>query len=422
MIKITSEGQAKAAPKGAHNIGGKHAASGFGFKKDTDAIGGGGYTVRYRLGDKRPTMGLGAFSEISMANASKAAKDAVALARRGIDPIGARDREKAANLAVKKAVTFKLAAETYYAEVAPTLRHKYGPMNWINPVRTWAYPILGEMTLNDIMVEHVAAVVTAAAAKNVIKTGKLVQQRIRKIINAAIAKGQRDAVRGNPADAALIKAVLPALARKTVDAHFRRIKLDDAPAAFRAILEAVERAHGIRADELDVWTLMVSTCARPSEALRARWSHIDLRKRLWTIPAEQMKSLREHIAPLNEIAVATLGRLKLRGGRPASDFVFTGPSGAPLGYTNFALAPKRAGVNAGAPHSWRSIFSDWRGNETEFPRELAEFQLAHVVPGAAGDYQREAAPERRRTLMDAYGRWLLDDRTGVIAFPTVARA
>lgn len=423
MIKITSEGQAKAAPKGAHNIGGKHAASGFGFKKDTGAIGGGGYTVRYRLGDKRPTMGLGAFSEISMANASKAAKDAVALARRGIDPIGARDREKAANLAVKKAVTFKLAAETYYAEVAPTLRHKYGPMNWINPVRTWAYPILGEMTLNDIMVEHVAAVVTAAAAKNVIKTGKLVQQRIRKIINAAIAKGQRDAVRGNPADAALIKAVLPALARKTVDAHFRRIKLDDAPAAFRAILEAVERAHGIRADELDVWTLMVSTCARPSEALRARWSHIDLRKRLWTIPAEQMKSLREHIAPLNEIAVATLGRrLKLRGGRPASDFVFTGPSGAPLGYTNFALAPKRAGVNAGAPHSWRSIFSDWRGNETEFPRELAEFQLAHVVPGAAGDYQREAAPERRRTLMDAYGRWLLDDRTGVIAFPTVARA
>ena len=72
-------------------------------------------------------MGLGAFGEISMANASKAARDAVALARRGIDPIGTRDREKAANLAVKKAVTFKLAAEAYYAEVAPTLRHSTAP-------------------------------------------------------------------------------------------------------------------------------------------------------------------------------------------------------------------------------------------------------------------------------------------------------
>ncbi len=102
---------------------------------------------------------------------------------------------------------------------------------------------------------------------------------------------------------------------------------------------------------------MVPTCARPSEALRARWSHIDLRKRLWTIPAGHMKSLREHIAPLNEIAVATLGRrLKLRGERPASDFVFTGPSGAPLGYTNFALAPKRAGINAGSPHSLAKSF------------------------------------------------------------------
>ena len=66
---MTSEAQAKTAPKGPHSIGGKHAASGFGFKKDTDAIGGGGYTVRYRLGDKRPTMGLGAFGEISMADA-----------------------------------------------------------------------------------------------------------------------------------------------------------------------------------------------------------------------------------------------------------------------------------------------------------------------------------------------------------------
>ena len=103
------------------------------------------------------------------------------------------------------------------------------------------------------------------------------------------------------------------------------------------------------------------------------------------------------------------GRLKLRGGRPASDFVFTGPSGAPLGYTNFALAPKRAGINAGAPHSWRSIFSDWRGNVTEFPRELAEFQLAHVVPGAAGDYQREAAPDggARSWTHTAAGFWTI---------------
>ena len=74
-----------------------------------------------------------------------------------------------------------------------------------------------------------------------------------------------------------------------------------------------------------------------------------------------------------------------------------------------------------APHSWRSIFSDWRGEKTNFARELAEFALAHVVPGVAGDYQRETAPERRRELMEAYAKWLSGASADVIAFPTAAR-
>ena len=62
-----------------------------------------------------------------------------------------------------------------------------------------------------------------------------------------------------------------------------------------------------------------------------------------------------------------------------------------------------------------SVFSDWRGNLTEFPRELAEFALAHALPGVAGDYQREAAPERRRALMEAYAQWLVGAEASVNA-------
>jgi hypothetical protein len=52
---ISSQAHAKTAPAGDYAIKGPHQTSG--FKKDTDAVGG-GYTVRYRLGDRRPTMGL----------------------------------------------------------------------------------------------------------------------------------------------------------------------------------------------------------------------------------------------------------------------------------------------------------------------------------------------------------------------------
>ena len=243
----------------------------------------------------------------------------------------------------------------------------------------------------------------AAAADGNLETGKRVQQQIRKIINGAIARGERDPTRGNPADAELIGAIVPL--KREVE-HFLRVEIADAPMVFRALREAGKRAEGIRRTELDAWLFMIATAARPSEALHCRWPEINLEKKLWVVPKTRMKSNREHIVPLSSVALEVLERRALAS---SGDRVFAGPSGSVVGYTNFALAPKRAGIDAGSPHSWRSVFSDWRGNETNFPRELGEFALAHAVPGVAGDYQRESAPGRRVKLMTAYSRWLVGD-------------
>jgi integrase len=414
MKKISTSLQAKNAKAGVYSVKG---ASGFGFKKDSDTPGVGSYTVRYRFNGKRPTMGLGSFSEISMADAREAAIEAVKLARKGVNPIEARRREREANLAAERAkqpITFIQSADTHVEAHAPSWRHKYARATWYNSVKKYAFPILGETPTNDIVAEHVAAVVRSAAADGNLATGKLVQQRIRKILNGAIARGERDPLRGNPADGQLISALVP-LRRRTV--HFRRIKLDDAPTVFRALREAQGRATGLRGAELDAWLFMIATCARPSEALLARWPEVDLAKRLWVLPPTRMKSEREHIVPLSAAALEVLERrLTTRSG----DRVFAGPSGSAVGYTNFALGPKKAGLDAGSPHSWRSLFSDWRGNQTNFPRELAEFALAHAVPGVAGDYQRESAPGRRVELMAAYARWLTGAEADIIAFPARA--
>ena len=54
-------------------------------------------------------------------------------------------------------------------------------------------------------------------------------------------------------------------------------------------------------------------------------------------------------------------------------------------------------------HGFRSSFRDWAGNETPFPRELAEHALAHVIGDRAEQaYRRSDALERRRELMDAW--------------------
>ena len=44
---------------------------------------------------------------------------------------------------------------------------------------------------------------------------------------------------------------------------------------------------------------LILTASRTSEALGVVWSEIDLRRRLWTIPAERMKAGKEHRVPLS---------------------------------------------------------------------------------------------------------------------------
>jgi hypothetical protein len=54
---------------------------------------------------------------------------------------------------------------------------------------------------------------------------------------------------------------------------------------------------------------------------------------------------------------------------------------------------------------FRSSSRDWAGNETHFPRELAEHALAHAIGDLAEQaYRRSDALERRRELMDGWAR------------------
>jgi hypothetical protein len=51
-------------------------------------------------------------------------------------------------------------------------------------------------------------------------------------------------------------------------------------------------------------------------------------------------------------------------------------------------------------------FRDWAANATRFPRELAELALAHAIKGSAeAAYWRDDALEKRRPMMEAWGRF-----------------
>ena len=64
-------------------------------------------------------------------------------------------------------------------------------------------------------------------------------------------------------------------------------------------------------------------------------------------------------------------------------------------------------------HGFRSSFRDWAGNVSNFPREITETALAHVIGDKAEQaYRRSDALEKRRKLMEAWAAYCEPRTTG----------
>jgi integrase len=142
-----------------------------------------------------------------------------------------------------------------------------------------------------------------------------------------------------------------------------------------------------------------------------RWSEIDFDKKIWTVPADRMKAGREHRIPLSPRAVAILQQLE----KPKSaEFVFPGQArNKPLSNMAMVMVLRRTKVEDATVHRFRSSFRDWAGNVSNFPREITETVLAHVIGDKAEQaYRRSDALEKRRKLMEAWASYCQPKKAG----------
>jgi integrase len=167
-----------------------------------------------------------------------------------------------------------------------------------------------------------------------------------------------------------------------------------------AFLEEVRQTSGLSARALEFCVL---TAARTGEVLGARWDEIDFGNKIWTVPAHRMKAGNEHRVPLPEHAMKIIKEMK-KG--QVSDFVFPGAKrDQPLSGMALEMLLRRAKVDV-TVHGFRSSFRDWCGEQTDFPREVAEAALAHVAGDATERaYRRGDALEKRRKLMAAWSKF-----------------
>jgi integrase len=104
--------------------------------------------------------------------------------------------------------------------------------------------------------------------------------------------------------------------------------------------------------------LMLYTGLRDASLRGARWREIDLRERVWTVPAERMKSGREHRLPLPKQAVAVLSELAKLTRSNVNAYVFKGRGKAGyLAENTLRLALHGLGFKVTA-HGFRSLLTD----------------------------------------------------------------
>jgi integrase len=152
---------------------------------------------------------------------------------------------------------------------------------------------------------------------------------------------------------------------------------------------------------------LIHTAARTSEVLKADWREIDMDAKLWRIPADRMKMGREHVVPLTEPALVVLRAMAVCGTDPEAP-VFPNGKGKHLSNMSMDMLLRRMGCDDFTVHGFRSSFRDWAGDKTNFPREVAEAALAHIVGNKAEQaYRRGTALAKRRELMEAWSNFVI---------------
>ncbi len=224
------------------------------------------------------------------------------------------------------------------------------------------------------------------------ETATRVRGRIEAILDWATVRGYRSGE--NPARwrghlAKLLAA--PNKVRKVK--HHPALPYDELP----AFMAKLRKQEGIAAQALEFTIL---TASRTSETIGAIPREFDLTEKLWTVSAARMKADRDHRTPLSQAALV-IARRALEAVDPDHPWLFPGGKrGESLSENAMLALLERMGYSHITVHGFRSTFRDWAAERTNYPSEVAEMALAHVVKDKTeAAYRRGDLFEKRRRLM-----------------------
>jgi integrase len=371
----------------------------------------------YRFGGKQKTLAIGAYPDVSLADARARHLEARRLLSEGVDPGQVRQQAKR-DQKVADANSFEAVAREY-AEKRKSSWSARHHKEFIARLADNIFPELGERPIAEIQAPDLLAVLRKVESRGALDAAKRLRSVCSLIFRYGVATGR--------CKADVARDLVGALEPPT-PSRMAAVRPEELP----ALVQAIVGYTGSPVVRLGLQLLML-TAVRPGELVAARWEEFDEENRVWIVPAMRMKRKKadkakiegEHLVPLSPWAMEVLEELKQYS--VDGEYLFPHERHAvghmrtdALLYGLYAMGYQ--GTQTG--HGFRAIFStilnEHRGlGLHKFPSAVIEKQLAHVEGTTVSRaYNRAQYLTERQDLMDYWADYLTGLRNDKQVPPT----
>ncbi len=345
------------------------------------------WRYRYRIVGKENVFALGAYPELTLAEARREHIHARELVKQGIHPSHHRQNEKLRRTTESKN-TFEAVAREWVEQNKPKWSGYYA-RQVERVLETDAYPYIGALPIKQITAAHLHEILTRIKKRGASTVAIMARQWFSAIFRYAVSTLRADS------DPAI--ALKGAISRPKVQ-HHKPLTRTEIP----EFLKKLDTFGGYRTTAIALRLLLI-LFVRPGELRAAEWSEFDLEHAEWRIPPERMKMGELHIVPLPTQAIELLKELQtLTGGRQYLFPNYRRPK-TYMTATTLNRAIERMGY-AGrfSAHGFRATASTMLNELSCYRPDVIERQLAHKERNAvrASYNQAQYLDERRKMMQE----------------------
>ena len=352
---------------------------------------------------KRTKVSLGTYPHLTLAKARALRDEYLSLLTNGIDP-QVHNNQKANALKDATEHTFQAVAKKWLDEKVKTSGISQDHANdiWRSLERN-IFSTLGDTPIKEIRPKMLKQHLEPIEKRGVLETLRRIISRLNEIFRYAATE---ELIEFNPAD--------------NLGQRFSKPKKQNMPALPPSELPRFLVALNNASIRLETWLLIewqLLTWVRPGEAVRTRWSDIDIETGMWNIPAEFMKMKKPHKVPLSKEALRVLDLMKVISGH--REWVFPSIK-APLNHmheqtANAAIIRMGFGGELVA-HGMRSIARTAAEESGKFRTDVLEAALAHSKKDEIiAAYNRAEYLTERVVLMQWWSDYVSSQKCKVIA-------